>query len=79
MHALSLIPLQVKLVICKFVWDEGTGYVSDAMKCLELCREEGAMITSNSYGGIPYSQILYDELQVRRHGPVAILLVWNVG
>lgn len=31
------------------------GYVSDAMNCIKLCKQEGALITSNSWGGIGYS------------------------
>lgn len=41
--------------MCRFIWDDGTGYVSDAMNCLKLCKQEGALITSNSWGGIGYS------------------------
>ena len=43
---------QVKLVVCRFIWSDGSGYISDAITCLKLCRDEGALITSNSWGGI---------------------------
>ncbi len=46
---------KVKLLVCRFIWNDGSGYVSDAMNCIKLCRQEGAMITSNSWGGIGYS------------------------
>ena len=44
-----------QLVVCKFVWDDGYGYISDAMACLELCAGEGANIVTNSWGGVGYS------------------------
>lgn len=46
---------RVQLLVCRFIWDDGTGFVSDAMNCLKLCKQEGALITSNSWGGIGYS------------------------
>lgn len=46
---------RVKLLVCRFIWNDGSGYVSDAMNCIKLCRQEGALITSNSWGGIGYS------------------------
>ena len=45
----------VKLLVCRFIWNDGSGYVSDAMNCIKLCKQEGALITSNSWGGIGYS------------------------
>ncbi|PRW20948.1 peptidase S8 isoform A [Chlorella sorokiniana] len=53
---------KVKLLVCRFIWNDGSGYVSDAMNCIKLCRQEGAMITSNSWGGIGYSSFLEREI-----------------
>lgn len=41
-------------MICRFIWDDGSGYISDAINCLKLCRDDGALIASNSWGGIAY-------------------------
>ena len=47
------------LLVCKFIWDYGAGYVSDAIKCMELCSEEGAHIYNNSWGDLPnYDNVL---------------------
>ncbi|PSC76977.1 peptidase S8 [Micractinium conductrix] len=54
----------VKLLICRFIWNDGAGYVSDAMNCIKLCKQEGALITSNSWGGIGYSSFLEREIAV---------------
>lgn len=59
---------RTKLYICRFLWDDGSGYVSDAMTCLGLCRTAGALITSNSWGGIDYSDFMYQELTTARSG-----------
>jgi hypothetical protein len=31
----------VRLLVCKFIWDDGSGYVSDAMNCIKLCKQVG--------------------------------------
>ena len=28
---------KVGIMACKFVWDDGAGYISDAIKCMQLC------------------------------------------
>lgn len=57
---------RAKLYICRFIWDDDSGYVSDAMTCMTLCRGVGALITSNSWGGIDYSDFMYDEIKTAR-------------
>jgi subtilisin family serine protease len=54
------------LIGCKFLDLNGRGYTSDAIKCIQYCRSQGAKITSNSWGGGGYSQALYDEIQYER-------------
>lgn len=44
--------LQVKLLICRFLWDNEDGNMSDAATCMGLCRDEGAMIAVGSWGGV---------------------------
>ena len=53
---------RVGMLPCRFISDNGAGYVSDAIACMRLCAEEGAHIYTNSWGGVGYSQILADEI-----------------
>jgi hypothetical protein len=48
--------MDVRLLVCRFIWDDGFGSISDALECLRLCREEGAAISTNSWGGVPHSR-----------------------
>lgn len=49
------VAMDVRLLVCKFIWDDGFGSISDALECLRLCADEGATISSNSWGGVPHS------------------------
>lgn len=49
------VAMNVRLLVCRFIWDDGFGSISDALECLRLCREEGAMVSTNSWGGVPHS------------------------
>ena len=49
----------VKLMACKFLNDEGYGYVSDAVYALEYAKMMGAHITNNSWGGGGYSAAMH--------------------
>lgn len=42
----------VELMGCKFLDDNGNGYTSDALRCLDYSLHMGADITLNSYGGL---------------------------
>ena len=60
----------VKMLGCKFLSSSGSGANSDAVECIRWCRNQGAKITSNSWGGGGYSQMVYDEIklsEVRRN------------
>lgn len=47
--------MDIRLLVCRFIWDDGFGSISDALECLRLCKEEGAHVSSNSWGGVPHS------------------------
>lgn len=49
------IAMDIRLLVCRFIWDDGFGSISDALECLRLCKEEGAHVSSNSWGGVPHS------------------------
>ena len=40
----------VQIMACKFLSKSGGGFLSDAIKCMEYALENGAHLTSNSYG-----------------------------
>jgi subtilisin family serine protease len=54
---------RVNLLVCKFIADSGSGYVSDAISCIKLCREAGAHIYSNSWGGVEFQEALEVEIK----------------
>ncbi|KAG1661640.1 hypothetical protein FOA52_007521 [Chlamydomonas sp. UWO 241] len=53
-----------KVLGCKFLSQDGSGFTSDAMECVKWCRDQGAKITSNSWGGGGFSQALADEISL---------------
>jgi len=53
----------VKIMALKFLDDEGSGDVSDAIDCIEYAVEMGADILSNSWGGGGCSQLLKDAIE----------------
>jgi subtilisin family serine protease len=56
----------VQLIGCKFLNSSGNGYVSDAVECIKYCRNQGARIMSNSWGGGDFSQALYNEIAIEQ-------------
>eukprot|EP00887_Chlorella_sp_A99_P001806 scaffold19.g1806.t1 len=70
----------LKLYVCRFIWNDGSGYISDAMKCMSLCAAEGAMITSNSWGGVGYSAFLEQEISsAMKRGQLFVVASGNSG
>ncbi len=56
----------VTLLPCKFLDASGGGYLSDAIACLNWCVQQGAQISSNSWGGGGYTQAMYDAISAAR-------------
>ncbi|HDR04508.1 MAG TPA: choice-of-anchor D domain-containing protein, partial [Candidatus Marinimicrobia bacterium] len=52
-----------KIMGLKFLSSGGSGTTSDAILSLEYAIENGAHVTSNSYGGGGYSQAFYDAIE----------------
>jgi len=52
----------IQIIILKFLGPEG-GYTSDAILALEYAVDKGAKLTSNSWGGGPFSQALKDAIE----------------
>ncbi len=62
---------QVKLMACKFLGADGSGFTSDAVTCLEYfstMRDRGVNIvaTNNSWGGGSFSRALLDAIDAHR-------------
>jgi subtilisin family serine protease len=65
---------QVKLMPCKFLGANGVGDTADAITCLEYVaamkdravNPVNVIATNNSWGGIEFSQALYDAVEVQR-------------
>jgi len=52
----------VKIMALKFLSSSGSGYTSNAIKCVEYAKKMGAKLSSNSWGGGGYSQALKDAI-----------------
>lgn len=61
-RGVSGVSWQIGLLICKFIGDSGTGAIWDAIFCMRLCEEEGALIYNNSWGGLSTPDSLGDEI-----------------
>ncbi len=57
---------RVQIMACKFLNSGGTGFDSDAIKCIDFARQKGAKIMNNSWTGYNYSQALYDAINNAR-------------
>ena len=71
---------QVRLMACKFLDDEGSGYTSDAIECINFAVGKGATILNNSWGGGGYSQALFDAIAAAREaGALFVAAAGNDG
>lgn len=53
---------QVRIMALKFLGADGFGVMSDAVGCIEYAVQMNAHLTSNSWGGIGYSQAVHDAI-----------------
>jgi len=67
----------VKIMALKFLSSSGSGYTSDAIKCIDYAKKMGAKIASNSWGGGGYSQALKDAIDAA--GAAGMLFVAAAG
>jgi len=51
-----------KIVILRFLGDDGSGLLSDAILAINYATAKGIKLTNNSWGGGGYSQALYDAI-----------------
>jgi subtilisin family serine protease len=57
---------KVQLMACKFLDSTGDGDTSDAIKCVDYARKNGAQIMNASWGGTDYSASLYNAIASAR-------------
>jgi hypothetical protein len=67
----------VRIMALKFLDSSGSGWTSDAIKCVEYSRIMGANLSSNSWGGGGYSQGLKDAIDAA--GAAGLLFVAAAG
>lgn len=60
----------VRLMACKFLGADGSGYVSGAIDCIDFAVANGARVLNNSWGGGGYSQALHDAIVAARDAGV---------
>jgi subtilisin family serine protease len=68
---------QVRLMGCKFLSAQGSGYTSGAVTCIDFAVSKGAKVLSNSWGGGGFSQSLYDA--IKRAEDAGVLFIAAAG
>lgn len=68
----------VRLMALKFLGADGSGSTSDAIRCIDFAVGKGVRILSNSWGGGPFSQALFDAIsRARGQGVLFIAAAGN--
>lgn len=60
----------VRLMGCKFLNAEGSGALSDSVKCINFAVQNGAQIINASFGGGGFSQSVFDAITAARNASV---------
>ncbi len=68
---------RAKIMPLKFLDADGSGYTSDAIRCVDFAIANGAQVMSNSWGGGRFSQSLLDA--IRRARDAGILFIAAAG
>lgn len=55
---------KAKIMACKWLSKDGTGHVSDAIKCIEYALNMGTHVMNNSWGGYSGSKALYEAIEM---------------
>src|SRR5690606_18738158 len=61
-HPHTGVAWQVRLMALKFLSEEGSGFTSDAVTCIDYAVTHGARIINASWGGGGYTQALVDAI-----------------
>jgi subtilisin family serine protease len=63
----------VRLMACKFLDEDGSGKISDALQCIDFAVAKGARVLNCSWSGAAFSQALYDSVAgALSHGVVFV-------
>jgi subtilisin family serine protease len=69
-----------KIMPLKFLNDQGSGTLSNAIKAINYATAKGVKLTNNSWGGGPYTQALYDAIDAAgQAGALFIAAAGNSG
>ncbi|MDX1953846.1 MAG: S8 family serine peptidase [Verrucomicrobiota bacterium] len=70
----------VQIMACKFLAEDGFGFTSDAIQCVDFAVENGARILQNSWGGGAFSQALLNSIiKARDAGVLFVASAGNEG
>ncbi len=77
---ISGVAWKVQLMACKFLDNTGDGDTSDAIRCIDYARKNGAQIINASWGGSEYSAALYTAIaNARAAGIIFVTAAGNGG
>jgi subtilisin family serine protease len=62
-----------RIMACKFLDQAGTGYLSDAIACIEFARSNGASVINLSWGGADPSLALSNALSTARSDGILVI------
>jgi subtilisin family serine protease len=63
----------IQLMACKFVDQQGNGWISDAVTCIDYARSKGAKVINFSWGDTDFtSQALYDAIAAARSAGIIV-------
>ena len=64
---------QVRLMACKFLDADGSGYLSGAVRSIDFAVANGARVINCSWGSWGYSRTLYDAIENARNAGVLVV------
>ncbi|HKI70822.1 MAG TPA: S8 family serine peptidase, partial [Verrucomicrobiae bacterium] len=70
---------KVQIMACKFLDSTGSGFISDAIKCMDYARSKGAKVINASWGSTSFnSQALHDAIDsLRQAGIIFVAAAGN--
>ena len=63
---------RMKLMACRFFDDAGSGFISDAVKCIDYSRTNGAQVINVSFVTTNYSTTLYNAINACRSAGIIV-------
>lgn len=66
--------MQVKVLSCKFLSDQGYGYTSSAIQCINYCLDNNVDVISNSWSGDDDNPALFEAIKRSRDQGVLFVI-----